>query len=48
MKTQLTIRCSNKKVMGDFDKGEKFCLQWVQDRVGKEEYISVVIDNFTE
>jgi len=48
MKTELTIRWSNKKVIGDFDKGEKFCLQWVQDCLGKKEYISVVTDNFTE
>lgn len=27
MKTELTIVWSNKKVIGDFDKGEKFCLQ---------------------
>ena len=48
MKTQLTIRLSNKKVIGDFNKGEKFCLQWVQDQVGKEQYVSVVTENFSE
>ena len=45
MKTELTIRWGNKKVIGDFDRG-KILFAVGSGLSGKRIYIS--IDNFTE